>query len=182
MQRLDLKRLIRWSIPLVLVLNAIFMIKDISDDVREGAGIWHIGPEILIVIGTVFIAVFAMKYLVRFKERAERLHHTVGKLEADNQNWQKRTRALSEGLALEIDRQMMEWGLSNAEKEIALLLLKGLTNREIADIRDTSEHTIKQQSSAIYKKSGTGTRAELSAFFLEDLLDVPIRENHQLHP
>lgn len=172
MGRLDLKKLVRWSIPLVLALNGIFMIKDISDDIRDGAGFWHIGPEILIVIGTVFIAVIAMKYLVRFKERADHLDHTVGKLQADNQNWQMRTRAYSEGLAREIDHQMIEWGLSKAEKEIALLLLKGLSNREIADIRNTSEHTIKQQSSAIYKKSGTGTRAELSAFFLEDLLDL----------
>jgi DNA-binding CsgD family transcriptional regulator len=169
-ENLGLKKLMRWTIALTLGLNLIFIIKDISDDIAEGAGLWHIGPEILIVVGTVLIAVLAMTYLIKLKERADQSESKIELLELANEGWQKRTRAYAEGLALEIERQMAEWGLSHAEKEIVLLLLKGLSNREIAQVRETSEHTIKQQSSAIYRKSGAGTRAELSAFFLEDLL------------
>jgi len=154
-----LKRIIAWTIGLTLVLNLVFLMKDISDDVHEGAGFWHIGPEVLIIIGTVVIAVLALLQVRRMKERADR--------------FQARTKTYAQGLSREIDRQFDEWSLSEAEKEIALLILKGLSNREIAHIRDTSEHTIKQQSSAIYRKSGQASRGELGAFFLEDLLSPP---------
>lgn len=57
-----------------------------------------------------------------------------------------------------------------AEKDIALLLLEGLSRKEIAGLRATSETTVRQQSRAIYEKAGLGGRADLAAFFLEDLL------------
>ena len=37
-------------------------------------------------------------------------------------------------------------------------------------MRETSERTVRQQSLAVYRKAGLTGRAELSAFFLEDLL------------
>jgi DNA-binding CsgD family transcriptional regulator len=42
--------------------------------------------------------------------------------------------------------------------------------KEIADARGTAERTARQQALAVYRKAGLGGRAELSAFFLEDLL------------
>ncbi len=42
-------------------------------------------------------------------------------------------------------------------------------------MRSTTETTIRQQALALYRKSGLGSRAELSAFFLEDLL-LPVGE------
>jgi DNA-binding CsgD family transcriptional regulator len=166
----QIRRWIRWTIGLTLLLNLVFLVKDISDDVNEGAGFWHIGPEILIVIGTVLTAVLALLHFGRMKERADDYAMQVGELEVKNQDWQKRTKSYAEGLAGEIDRQLALWDLTQAEKDITLLMLKGLSNRDIAEIRETSEHTIKQQSSAVYRKSGLGSRAELGAFFLEDLL------------
>ena len=57
-----------------------------------------------------------------------------------------------------------------AEEEVGLLLLKGLSMKEIADLRGTSERTAREQAGAVYAKAGLSGRAELSAFFLEDLL------------
>ena len=48
--------------------------------------------------------------------------------------------------------------------------LKGLSLKEIAAARGTSEKTARVQSGAVYAKSGLAGRSELSAFFLEDLL------------
>lgn len=166
----NLPKAIRWTIGVTLSLNLVFLAKDISDDIHEGAGFWHIGPEILIVIGTLTTAVLALAYFLKMKLRADVFEKRIVELEAANTNWQERTKAYTEGLSREIDRQLALWDLSQAEKEIALLLLKGFSNKEISEIRQTSEHTIKQQSSAVYRKSGLGTRSELSAFFLEDLL------------
>jgi DNA-binding CsgD family transcriptional regulator len=172
MQAKNIKKTLKWTIALTLALNLVFMVKDISDDFHEGAGLGHIGPEIFIILGTVLTAILALLQVIRFGEQTETLKAEVAELKVANEDWQNRTRSYSEGLSLEIDRQMARWGLSLAEKEIALLLLKGLTNKEISEIRSTSEHTIKQQSSAIYRKSGLKSRSELSAFFLEDLLSV----------
>lgn len=74
------------------------------------------------------------------------------------------------GLAHAIDEQLDAWGLTPAEKEVAFLLLKGFSFKEIAPVRGTSERTVRQQGLAVYAKSGLAGRAELAAFFLEDLL------------
>ncbi len=68
--------------------------------------------------------------------------------------------------------------VASAEREVALLLLKGLSHKDIADVRRTSEKTVRQQSLAVYRKAGLSGRAELSAFFLEDLLLPPTRDVH----
>ena len=48
--------------------------------------------------------------------------------------------------------------------------LKGLRHKEIAELRQTSERTVRQQALAVYRKSGLNGRTDLAAFFLEDLL------------
>ena len=90
--------------------------------------------------------------------------------ERDRDRWRQRATQLLEGLGVEIDRQFAEWSLSPKEREVALMLLKGYGHKEAAAVLGRSERTVRQQSVSVYKKSGLGGRAELSAFFLEDLL------------
>jgi hypothetical protein len=47
---------------------------------------------------------------------------------------------------------------------------KGYGHKEIAALQRKSERTVRQHAVAVYRKSGLSGRAELSAFFLEDLL------------
>ena len=89
---------------------------------------------------------------------------------AEAARWRVEASDLISGLGAAIDRQLERWGLTVAEKEIALLLLKGLSHKEIAAVRDVNETTVRQQARAIYRKSGLGGRHDLAAFFLEDLL------------
>jgi DNA-binding CsgD family transcriptional regulator len=84
--------------------------------------------------------------------------------------WRDETRALLKGLGEAIDRQLLTWKLTEAERDVGLLILKGLSLREIAVVRVTSERTIRAQARSIYAKAGLSGRAALSAFFLEDLL------------
>jgi putative tricarboxylic transport membrane protein len=70
-----------------------------------------------------------------------------------------------------IEAEFSRWSLSDTERDIAWLILKGFSFLEIAQMRNRSERTIRQQAGAIYAKSGLRSRAELSAFFLEDLFD-----------
>jgi DNA-binding NarL/FixJ family response regulator len=84
--------------------------------------------------------------------------------------WRDETRTLLKGLGEAIDRQFLAWKLTEAERDVGLLILKGMSLKEIAAVRVTSERTIRAQAQSIYAKAGLSGRAALSAFFLEDLL------------
>ena len=86
------------------------------------------------------------------------------------QRWRSEARSHLDGLGQAINEQFSRWNLTEAEREVALLLLKGLSTKEIASVRATSERTIREQARSIYTKAGLTGRAALSAFFLEDLL------------
>jgi DNA-binding CsgD family transcriptional regulator len=86
------------------------------------------------------------------------------------QRWRSESRTLLNGLGEAIDVQFTRWSLTDAEREVALLLLKGLSTKEIAAVRTGSERTVREHARAIYSKAGLTGRAALSAFFLEDLL------------
>lgn len=107
------------------------------------------------------------------------LSKTRGELRArsaERDVWRARAEKILRGLGEEIDRQLKEWGLTPAECETALFLLKGFGHREIAALQEKSERTVRQHAVAVYRKSKLSGRAELSAFFLEDLL-LPVSES-----
>jgi DNA-binding CsgD family transcriptional regulator len=93
---------------------------------------------------------------------------------SEGAHWRADMRELLQGLSSAIDDQFGRWQLTPAEREVALLMLKGLSHKEIAVVRDASERTVRQQARAIYGKANLSGRAALSAFFLEDLL-LPIQ-------
>ena len=93
--------------------------------------------------------------------------------EAERDRWRSEAERLLAGLGVAIEAQFGRWGLTPAEKEVALLLLKGLGHKEAALVLGRSERTVRQHAIAVYRKSGLAGRAELAAFFLEDLLLPP---------
>jgi len=72
-------------------------------------------------------------------------------------------------LAEAIARQFADWGLSRSESEVGRLLLKGLSIREIAAVRNTQEKTVRAQASSLYKKASLEGRHAFAAWFLEDI-------------
>ena len=88
----------------------------------------------------------------------------------EGQRWRSESRSLLTGLGAAIDAQFSQWNLTEAEREVALLLLKGLSLQEVASVRATKERTVRAHARSIYSKAGLTGRAALSAFFLEDLL------------
>jgi DNA-binding CsgD family transcriptional regulator len=69
-----------------------------------------------------------------------------------------------------IETHFSQWRLSPAERDVALLLLKGVDNESIAALRGTAKGTVRAQSAAIYTKAGVDGRAQLISLFLEELL------------
>lgn len=67
--------------------------------------------------------------------------------------------------------KFQQWGLSPAERETALLIVKGFSIAEIAELRGKSAGTIKAQNSAIYQKSGLSGRVQFVSYFLELLTE-----------
>lgn len=90
--------------------------------------------------------------------------------EVERDRWRAEAQRLLAGLGAAIEAQFERWGLTPAEKEVALLLLKGLGHKDAANVLGRSERTVRQHAIAVYRKSGLAGRAELAAFFLEDLL------------
>ncbi len=70
-----------------------------------------------------------------------------------------------------LEQRFGEWGLTPAERDVALFSIKGLSTGEIAALRATSEGTVKAQSNAIYRKAGVSGRPQLLSLFLEELMD-----------
>jgi len=131
---------------------------------------FHVLFEILFVLLCLGTAVFLWMAGSQSQRSLAHTQQNLKKHEAELEEWRGRAQRLLQGLGVEIDRQMQRWGLSPAEREAALFLLKGYSTKEIADHLGKSERTVRQQCGAVYKKSGLAGRADLSAFFLEDLL------------
>jgi DNA-binding CsgD family transcriptional regulator len=123
-------------------------------------------PVVLTSVGVVLL------FRVTARQRDDHLK-VIRDLElarVQGQRWRAEARAHLEGLGAAIDTQFSRWNLTEAEREVALLLLKGLSHKEIAGIRAVSERTVREQARSIYSKSGLSGRTGLSAYFLEDLL------------
>ena len=63
-----------------------------------------------------------------------------------------------------------EWDLTPAERDVGLFLIKGLSTQEMAELRGTSEGTIKAQTFSIYRKADVANRAQLVSLLIDDLM------------
>lgn len=134
-------------------------------------------PHVLIETTLLGASLTLMAFLLRRWHRAGRdlidSRREAAEAHVEANQWRTRTRELLEGLGRQIDDQLRLWDLTRAEREVALFMLKGFSHREIADQLSKSERTVRQQAAMVYEKSGLDGRAQLSAFFLEDLLLPP---------
>lgn len=156
---------------LIFVLIAV----DVGGDYAEGAELSHLAVEALVMLASAAaIALLLGRYLVA-RRHLRGLVADLDRARADAERWHAESQHLIAGLGAAIRKQFERWGLSPAEAEIGLLLLKGLSHKELAALRQTSERTVREQSRSIYRKAGLSGRSSLAAFFLEDLL-LPARE------
>jgi DNA-binding CsgD family transcriptional regulator len=146
---------------------------DIASDYRAGTNPRHVFTEAFVMALAVVGVVLLWRQLRSVQHRAERLRIDLEAARKEAQRFREEAHDALRGLGDAIDRQFTRWSLSPAEREVGLLLLKGLSHKEIAEARSTSETTVRQQALALYRKSRLASRAELSAFFLEDLLLPP---------
>lgn len=72
----------------------------------------------------------------------------------------KAVRMVSLGTEVFADHAALESPLSEREQEVLSLIATGSTNKEIAEHLHLSPHTVKEHTSAIYRKLGVRNRAE----------------------
>ena len=123
-------------------------------------------PSVLTSVGVILL----FQVSLRQREEHRNLIHDLELARVQGQHWRTEARTFLNGLGEAIETQFSRWNFTEAEREVALLLLKGLSLKEIATVRETSDRTVRVQTRALYAKAGLTGRAALSAFFLEDLL------------
>ncbi len=141
----------------VLIAAILFFAYDIISDLSIGSDSYsHIIVELIVCLAITVVLFQELK-------RVARLNNMV-------QTEKEKTARLSGELFNVINKQFSDWALSPTEHDVALLLIKGLSMKEIAEVRQVKEKTIRQQATQIYAKSGYAGRHELAAHFIEDLI------------
>lgn len=157
-----------WGIPTLAaaavglqIFCGLFFVQDMLISVlglrqRPVSWSWRETIEIMatvgMVLGMVLGAIYIRNLLIQRRRDAERLRAASGELFAVIQD------------------HFDDWRLTPSERDVAMFMLKGLSNQEIAALRDTSEGTIKAQSTAVFRKAGVTGRNQLFSVFMEDLL------------
>jgi DNA-binding CsgD family transcriptional regulator len=160
---------------LIVAVGGIFLIAlEIFEDPELTLGeilLEMIQPTLIVIV-----AVGMVQLTEQFKIQRETQMLLIRDLETarvEGMQWRSGMSDLIKGLSHGIARQFEDWSLTRAEREVGLLILKGMSYKEIAIMRDVSEKTVRQQAHSIYRKAKLSGRAALSAFFLEDLLLPP---------
>lgn len=154
-----------WLLLVVQALCAAFFLTDALMDWTggDGGGFRHLHQFELVLALALMAGLGTTIALIRAQARR------VGDL-------QRQLGVARGAMAQIIEHQFDEWRLSAAERDVALLAIKGLSIAEIARLRQTKEGTIKAQSAAVYRKAGVTGRLQLLSFFVEELLSDPLLE------
>lgn len=122
--------------------------------------ITEIGAAVGLILGTVLGGLALRRSQIRTREAEAKL------------------RAASGAFMELLEEKFAAWGLTPAERDVALFAIKGMSTQEIAQIRHTSEGTVKAQTAAIYRKAGVTGRPQLLSLFIEDLMAGPLESRH----
>lgn len=135
---------------------AVFFFGDLVADIAAGDRGPHLAAEaaavLALALGVGFGAVATRATLERLRAQAAALDVARG--------------AFVSVMAAQFDR----WGLTAAERDVALLALKGLNAAEIAAARGAAAGTVRAQLSRVYAKAGVSDRAQFAALFVEELV------------
>jgi len=153
------------SFALLMTMEILSETDDVTfiDVVADGFGL------LLMTSTTVGLALLFHRTQSQHEERLD-LMRNLEIARAEGTAWRKKAEAHLRGLRHEMDAQFEDWGMSEAEKDVGMLILKGLSHKEISRLRGTTEATVRQQAQSIYQKSDLPGKTAFSAYFLEDLI------------
>jgi|TARA_Y100000310_G_scaffold259790_2_gene268561 DNA-binding CsgD family transcriptional regulator len=158
------------SFLLLLLIIIVISASDFVGDITQGSSMSHLIEEALIIT----FSITATIYLIgNIRSQDRELSQLKQELAISNRQLHDASEEFGEvrtQYSELIRDQFQSWNLTDSEQEIAMLLLKGLSFKEIAAIRTTREKTVRQQASQLYAKAGVKGRYAFSAWFFEDFL------------
>lgn len=162
----------RMRTMLVIALSSIVVggTADLVLDAPESWLSFHVFFEALLIAGAVTMATVLWLGWWRSARAENELRRSLAARQSERDHWRASAERALAGFGQAIDEQFRSWGLTPAEREVALLVVKGLGHKEIAAQMGRSERTIRQHASAVYEKAGLAGRAELAAYFLRDVM------------
>jgi DNA-binding CsgD family transcriptional regulator len=132
--------------------------------------------EMLLIVGTAAVTALLFTQFRAHRDEQAVLVAELERARSQGQAWREKAQKHIAGLSAAIQEQFDQWGLSPAESEVAMLMLKGFSHKEIARLRNAGEQTVRQQARVVYAKADVSSRHAFCAFFLEDLL-VPSEDD-----
>lgn len=153
------------------LMIALLTFADILFDFADGVSFRHLLVEFIVL----FLCMVAfnlyfdrMKYLNKLNElKQKEAEKEKQKTQVELQTVKDELTTFKNQFKFEIEKQFKDWKFTPAESEVAIYLLKGLSLKEISDLRHSNEKTVRAQCTSIYRKSDLKGRSQLSSYFLD---------------
>jgi DNA-binding CsgD family transcriptional regulator len=172
--RLPWPKLVLYTLCAAAVLTALFAVIDAAatGEAISAGDVLTDFAELLLISAAMVATSLVVDRMRRYEDEAKAMRADLAEASEAGRVWREQSAHVLQGVSAAVAETFASWGLTEAEADVAALLVKGVSVRDIARQRRTSEATIQQQAQAIYRKSGLVNRSELAAFFLEDLFDI----------
>lgn len=157
-------------LAIILLVIMCLNFVDVLTDISLGVPIEHIIWESLIVIVSGIGAIFLIKNIYALTSDISRLKQELLLSDDKLRDISDEMKNARHEYSAVIQSQFELWSLTPSEQNVAMLLLKGLSFKEISGVRNTKEKTVRQQASIIYSKANVEGRHEFAAWFLEDFM------------
>ena len=143
---------------------------DLVSDVGHGASALHLFIESVVLALALVLLGWILLDLRRQALRIADLEHQLEQARAPQRPRSPELEDARKRFRDAVNHQFDAWELTESEREVGWLLLKGLSVKEIAAARSTHEKTSRHQASSIYRKAGLPGRHGFAAWFIEDLI------------
>jgi DNA-binding CsgD family transcriptional regulator len=154
----------------VLVVSVIGGAIDLVLDAPDSFFSPHVIYEVVLIAGSVTALTFMWRGWFSARHDVIDMRRELAEHKAERDAWRTSAENALAGFGRAIEEKFRAWGLTPVESEVALLLLKGHSHKEIAFQTGRSEKTVRQHAGSVYQKSRLRGRAELAAFFLDDVV------------
>jgi len=142
----------------------------------EDIGLFDFLVDALTLVLLITTSVIASLAAIEVKEeRADRLAlvSDLERAKKEGAEWRRRAENQLDQYRQAIVEQLDEWEATDAERDVGQLILRGLSHKEIARLRNTSEATVRQQAQSLYRKANMPNKGAFSAYFLDDVPYAP---------
>ena len=139
-----------------LALISFFFVDVATDLIEQEGDTIHFYLEFLFVFAMIFLFIFQIREFNILRDKVASTNEEL--------------LVLKKGTTELINSQINLLKFTAAETDIAWLLIKGTSYKDIAKFRNVSERTVNQQVTSIFKKSNVSNRHEFITGFIEDLM------------